>query len=84
MRVTAGPLTIADIGTVFDVATGQSGVRIAVSEGTVAVHGAAGADAVELGQGDGLIHGDGGDMRQVRWIPASSRFNPRRPRGRRR
>ncbi|WP_353230505.1 FecR domain-containing protein [Novosphingobium sp.] len=65
LRVAAGPLTITDIGTVFDVATGQSAVRIAVSEGKVAVHGAAGADAVELGQGDGLIHGDGGDMRQV-------------------
>ena len=65
LSVSAGALTITDIGTVFDVATGRSSVRIAVSEGKVAVHGAAGSDAVELGERNGLIYGDGSGTRQV-------------------
>jgi transmembrane sensor len=63
LRVTAGALTIADIGTVFDVATGRSGVRIAVSEGQVAVHDAGGTGAIQLTAGNGVIYGDDGTLR---------------------
>lgn len=65
MQVTAGALTIEDIGTTFDVAASGTAVRIAVSEGNVAVVGTAAANAVHLGQGDGLIYGKSFGTRQV-------------------
>lgn len=55
LQIAAGPVTIDDIGTTFDIATsaGDGGVRIAVTEGSVTA--TARFDAtVHLGQGDGV------------------------------
>ena len=65
LTVAAGPLTIEDIGTTFDVAVSGSAVRIAVNEGNVAVIGTDGTRAVQLEQGNGLIYGKALGTRQV-------------------
>jgi transmembrane sensor len=65
LQVVAGPLTIEDIGTVFDVAASGATVRVAVNAGKVAVVGATRGGAVQLGEGDGLMVGDGPAPRTV-------------------
>lgn len=65
MQITAGPLTIEDIGTTFDIAASGSAVRIAVNEGQVDVVGAGGAHAMHLGQGEGLIYAKGFGAREM-------------------
>ena len=65
LRVSAGPLTIKDIGTAFDVVADRTGVRVAVREGKVVIRRAVPAAAVELGAGDGVIYGESTGLHQV-------------------
>lgn len=65
LHISAGGLTISDIGTTFDVVSSGTTVRVAVSEGTVAVSGGAIPASVQLGQGEGLIVGDGTGVRMA-------------------
>lgn len=62
LTITAGALTITDIGTVFDIATGSL-VRVSVDEGAVSVRR---QDArVDLSAGQGVIAGAGDPLRAV-------------------
>jgi transmembrane sensor len=55
MSISAGGMTISDVGTRFDVQTDNGNVRIAVEDGTVSVAGPTLARAIALTQGRSLL-----------------------------
>lgn len=69
MAITAGGLTISDIGTRFDVQTAAAGVRVAVADGRVKVSGARLTRSIELARGGSLQVDGRTHVARVRAVP---------------
>lgn len=80
LEISAGPVTISDIGTRFDVQTGSGSIRVAVAEGRLSASAAALDHPLTLAAGQALVFDEPGGSATVTRVAPETVGNWRRAR----
>ena len=80
LQIAAGPVTISDIGTRFDVQTGSGAIRVAVAEGRLSASAAALDQPLTLAAGQALVFDEPGASATISRVAPETIGNWRRAR----